>query len=509
MNTPDPEVGDHGLEPEAPDGLYRCTAECPHGPVHEAYGCEACHDPDAPYIVRFTTWETAYCKRCARQLRSEGYRLSPRGRTLPDDQIGLFGDADGGNATGEEPEDDNPTARPGRDHRPPIRGGAADRAPVHVVREAGAGACADRGRSGVPPLLRGAGLGRAAGQDMDDLTTSDPGDGGHGASSRADGNRDMRDEPIRERGECTIQSAKAIAQALQASGEVSVQSIRSILDAQYGDYEGGWENGDAHEACELSVTDFLFRHDRAMRKHAKSEDDIDRMIVKLANREPRLRGASQRHDRLQHHGTPLEVAWAMALAACLQERDRILDPGAGTGLLLAMAHLAEPTTVLHGNEGDQRRAGMLRRAAPRVSVYCADALEPDGRYPADWGEHDTVLMNPPFSARMASSKRHLHEGLRHVMAARRATREHGWIVALLSGGTTPRGPAWERIIDGKLRLECAWRLQPALMRNRSASTTAYLCVLVNDEEDDRFDAEHGIESVDDARRLMTAARQWR
>ena len=29
------------------DGLYVCTPECPQGEVHEASGCEECHDPDA------------------------------------------------------------------------------------------------------------------------------------------------------------------------------------------------------------------------------------------------------------------------------------------------------------------------------------------------------------------------------------------------------------------------------------------------------------------------------
>ena len=69
--------------------LYRCTESCPQGVLHDPSGCEGCHDPDAPFIVKFTTWETSYCQRCARQLRMDGHELSKRGRQLPDEQHAL------------------------------------------------------------------------------------------------------------------------------------------------------------------------------------------------------------------------------------------------------------------------------------------------------------------------------------------------------------------------------------------------------------------------------------
>ena len=70
--------------------LYECSDSCPQGRFHESSGCEGCHDPDAPYIVKFSTWETSYCEPCARQLRSEGHRLSTHGKTMPEDQLTLF-----------------------------------------------------------------------------------------------------------------------------------------------------------------------------------------------------------------------------------------------------------------------------------------------------------------------------------------------------------------------------------------------------------------------------------
>ncbi len=70
-------------------GLYVCTPECAQGAVHEASGCEACHDPDCPHLIDFGTWLTAYCKRCARQMRRDGHRISDKGAPLDDDQLQL------------------------------------------------------------------------------------------------------------------------------------------------------------------------------------------------------------------------------------------------------------------------------------------------------------------------------------------------------------------------------------------------------------------------------------
>ncbi|MCY4507948.1 MAG: hypothetical protein OXG35_13475 [Acidobacteria bacterium] len=69
----------------ADDELYDCTHDCPQGPVHGPDGCDACHNRDAPYVIKFAAWTSAYCERCARQLRLEGYELSRDGKALPDD----------------------------------------------------------------------------------------------------------------------------------------------------------------------------------------------------------------------------------------------------------------------------------------------------------------------------------------------------------------------------------------------------------------------------------------
>ena len=122
----------------------------------------------------------------------------------------------------------------------------------------------------------------------------------------------MQKPPARERSRRTERSASA--KRLMAQGEVPAATTRKILDAEYEDDDGGWEAGDAHEACELAVTHLLFSLSELMNRHAKRPEELDEMIAKTTAVEPRLRGASERHDRLQHHAAPLEIAWAMAVA---------------------------------------------------------------------------------------------------------------------------------------------------------------------------------------------------
>ena len=45
--------------------------------------------PGRPHLIDFGTWLSAYCERCARQLRRDGHRISDKGTQLGDDQLRL------------------------------------------------------------------------------------------------------------------------------------------------------------------------------------------------------------------------------------------------------------------------------------------------------------------------------------------------------------------------------------------------------------------------------------
>ena len=326
--------------------------------------------------------------------------------------------------------------------------------------------------------------------------------------------------PVRTRRVRIGGAAWRIERTLNDQGAgVSARTVKRMLDDEFVDDETGWEPGDAHEACEIAVTRLLLHYGRVMNGAAKSRDELDGFIRTTAGAEPRIRGRSRRHDAVQHYATPLEVAWAMAVLADVEPGDTVLDPSAGTGTLLAMAHVAQPDATLHACEGDSLRANLLRDAArtdepspttappraPAIEVVRGDALTLHEERP-DWlGEHDAVLMNPPFSARLGSRGRHRNEDLRHLVAAGRAAKPGGVIAALLGGGIVPRNQAWEKRIDGRLQLVWYAVLDGSLMKNREISIATNLCLLRNEEEDDTFDVRDA-ERYRDADALLHAAR---
>ena len=309
------------------------------------------------------------------------------------------------------------------------------------------------------------------------------------------------------RAEVIARAAGTLEEAFTETGRLSTHAIKATLNTAFESHDGGgWESADAHEACEVAMTRFLLRHGRAIGQAGRNSEKTDRRIQTIAEREPRIRGRSRRHDRLQHYATPLEIAWAMAVAADIDPNETVLDPSAGTGILTAMAHIAQPEAVLRATEGDLLRAELLMLAVPGVETLYANAISVE-RHQGGWHDtHDVILLNPPFSARIGSDGRHRHEDLVHLMAARRATVRHGRIVALLGGGTTPHGNAWEKTVNGELRIIWSAWVNGTLMRNRETQVSSLLCVLENADEDYAYNPERDAERYDDAQKLVAAAR---
>ena len=296
------------------------------------------------------------------------------------------------------------------------------------------------------------------------------------------------------------EAAGQIANEIADKGGAGRKTICRVLDDSFGNKR--WETGDAHEACETATTLFVLRHAAAMRWLA--EDDparMTKMVRRLAQAEPRIRGRSERHTRDQHHATAIGVAHAMATAAAIGAGDDVADPSAGTGTLLAMAALARAGTNgtgrLRATEIDPTRAALLGAMAPAIETRRGDALADKG-HAAD-GENDVVLLNPPFSARYGERKRYRNEDLRHLAAARRHARPGGRIAALIGGGTQLREKAWETHVAGQLRLVWAVRIESGAMENREIAATAWLCLLEHREENDSYQPErrHAVRNAED------------
>ena len=311
----------------------------------------------------------------------------------------------------------------------------------------------------------------------------------------------------RSRSDAITAASRTIRQLVNDHERATRNQIHKALDEAFRATEDRcWDTSDAHEACEAATAGMLFAEGAMLHEGAGNDTGLDALITRLAAGEPRIRGRAARHAQLQHYATPLRVGWAMVLTAGIDDDDVVLDPNAGTGTLLALAHLACPRAALRANEAEGIRAATLGATAPQATVNREDATTLADMRPEWRAAHDVVVMNPPASVRISDAKKHRGEDLRHVLAAAAMTRPGGRIVALLSGSTKPREHAWEKIIRKSVRLTWCALVDSRLAENREYAAGGLLCVLDNREEDDAFNPKTGTEHHAKAETLWAAAR---
>jgi SAM-dependent methyltransferase len=166
--------------------------------------------------------------------------------------------------------------------------------------------------------------------------------------------------------------------------------------------------------------------------------------------------------------TPRDLAQRMADLADIQPGCRVLEPSAGTGMLLgamgcrmvpAGRERTAPGTYLHAVEIHGGLCDRLRRDFPLTAVHRADFLAIDGPdacaagnpgdAPAPLGTFDRIIMNPPFGG---------GDDMRHIRHAARFLAPGGVLVALCANGPRQNaslrpwveemGGTWEQLPAG-------------------------------------------------------------
>jgi hypothetical protein len=155
---------------------------------------------------------------------------------------------------------------------------------------------------------------------------------------------------------------------------------------------------------------------------------------------------------LQQFSTPLELAWLVARAANITTADRVLEPSAGTGLLVAIAinQLGGVPANLHLNEIAKSRINILQSIFGTSSTLSTI----DGQFINDYTRIDrptVVLMNPPFSRDPYSSKRNPNVALKHLRSALLKLASGGRLVGIFPHGLNlERHPEVFERLPGKL-----------------------------------------------------------
>lgn len=148
----------------------------------------------------------------------------------------------------------------------------------------------------------------------------------------------------------------------------------------------------AEEIIELGIVKYA----RGVVERASSPDEAyDALVDFYQNRQPTLTTRTGDSVRRQAYSTPAPIALVASRLADVARGRRILDPAAGTGMLLIEA---DPNKT-HANEIDELRQKALRvqgfevtaQDAAEKSVLTLRGMPSLDRLP------DRIIMNPPFS----------------------------------------------------------------------------------------------------------------
>jgi len=237
----------------------------------------------------------------------------------------------------------------------------------------------------------------------------------------------------------------AVAEALQpdlAQGfQIDALRLRLEMERAFGgsDADGAWDWKLAYEAGEVALVLFLRKFGRALLARAGSPAALLPILAKVAGLLPTHTRRSEEMERFQQFSTPLPMGIAALSAAQITQRDLVLEPSAGTGLLAILAEIAGGSLML--NELADVRADLLRLVFPGRPVNSFDAAQIDDHL--DVGVRPSViLMNPPFSAVAHVDGRTTEATARHLRSSLARLAPGGRLVAITGAGFAPDAPAW-------------------------------------------------------------------
>ncbi|MGM4884854.1 strawberry notch-like NTP hydrolase domain-containing protein [Rhizobium sp. 62_C5_N11_2] len=245
-----------------------------------------------------------------------------------------------------------------------------------------------------------------------------------------------------------IEAAGRIASLLEQGKVVTSGDLRQVMTEVFGgsDAEGLWLWKDAYEATEAAQVLFL-RKFRLIASGTQSPQLTLAMVTKVARLLPPHTRRSEESQALQQFSTPIPLAYVASRAASITAADMVLEPSAGTGLMVIFAELAGARLAL--NEYAATRHSLLQQLFPGVPISQHDAAHID-----DYLERSirptVVLMNPPFSAGVHVEGRVADAAWRHLAAAFARLAPGGRLVTITGASLSPDNPAWR---DAFVRLQ--------------------------------------------------------
>jgi predicted RNA methylase len=149
--------------------------------------------------------------------------------------------------------------------------------------------------------------------------------------------------------------------------------------------------------------------------------------------------------QLQQFSTPPPICYLAALCGGITEKDTVLEPSAGTGLLAKFSELLGAKLIL--NELSQKRGALLEVLFPEAQHFSCDAEQIHDYLPED-ARPSVVIMNPPFSATPGVHKRNPDAMPKHVRSAFLRLPEGGRLVVISAHWFSPLSSDWKGFFEG-------------------------------------------------------------
>ena len=217
---------------------------------------------------------------------------------------------------------------------------------------------------------------------------------------------------------------------------------------------------------------------------------------------------SQEQIDLQQFSSPLELGWLVAKATMLEAADVLLEPSAGTGLLAAASinQGVKPSQLIL-NEIAKSRKDLLAEIFPQAKLFSVDAISIHDRLLQQY-QPSVIVMNPPFSRSITSTKRNPDVCLRHLRSALMRLLPNGRLVAIVAHWLSPqKHPEYFATLPAKLRLSVY--LDGSFYRHHGTTMPTRLLVFDKIDErglDDSIDNALTIEEIGEIIQIMVPER---
>jgi P-loop containing NTP hydrolase pore-1/C-terminal domain on Strawberry notch homologue len=278
-----------------------------------------------------------------------------------------------------------------------------------------------------------------------------------------------------------ISPVREFTARLQAGERLEQAQILEIMNDYCGSSANGqWSWKVATDAIEAAMVSYLLAQPTLTLSQLR---ELQNLTVDHSVR-------SQEQLDLQQFSTPLELAWLVAKAAMVQTADVLLEPSAGTGILIGSSinQSAKPERIIL-NEFSKSRRDLLTEILPQSERFSVNA-----EYLNDMLlqriQPSVIVMNPPFSRGLTSTKRNPDVCLRHLRSALLRLLPNGRLVAIVAHWLSPKKYAdYFATLPAKLRLSVY--LDGSFYRHHG--TTMPTRLLVFDQADNREESYRSID----------------